>query len=493
MASDRAGTDAATAAAGPAPGGLGGPRVLVPVLVLLATVVAVSSSVGAPLIPAVADAYDAPLHVAQWSLTMPLLVGAVATPVLGRLGDGSHRRAVALSVLGVVVLGGVLTALPLSLGWLLTGRGLQGFGLGLMPMLIATAREALPPDRARRTIAALSITVVSGVGLGYPIAGALATYGGVTLAFAVGAGICAVALLAGALVLPKASPAPARRFDLPGALLLGAGLAGAIVTLSEGENWGWSSPRVLLVSAGSVLALVAWAVVALRTRAPLIDLRLARGRLPAAGHVSVLLTSLANYLLLGSVPILVQTPVSSGYGFGASGLVAGLVLLPFSLAGMVAGPISRRLGERWGPRLVLPLGALLMGASLVLLAVARGHLWMLAVITAVAGLGISTVFAAAPNLVVAAVPPRETGSAMALNQVLRYAGFAVGSALTATVLAAVTPAGGELPAEVGYTVIGLLGAGLSVVTAVLVWLLPGRAAAQPPSVAPRASGETVRA
>jgi MFS family permease len=362
-----------------------------------------------------------------------------------------------------------------------------------MPMLIATARDALPPERARRAIAALSITVVSGVGLGYPIAGALATYGGVTLAFAVGAAICAVALVAGVLVLPRSAPAPARRFDLPGALLLGAGLAGAIVTLSEGESWGWTSPTVLLVSAGSVLALVAWAVVALRTRAPLIDLRLARGRLPAAGHVSVLLTSLANYLLLGSVPILVQTPLSSGYGFGASGLVAGLVLLPFSLAGMVAGPVSRRLGERWGPRLVLPLGALLMGAALVLLALARGSLWMLALITAVAGLGISTVFAAAPNLVVAAVPPRETGSAMALNQVLRYAGFAVGSALTATVLAAVTPAGGELPDEVGYTVIGLLGAGVSVVTAVLVWLLPGRRPAQPPSVAPRDSGDTVRA
>ncbi|SNX99155.1 Predicted arabinose efflux permease, MFS family [Geodermatophilus sabuli] len=481
------------APARPGPTGRAPSRVLVPVLVLVATVVAVTSSVGAPLIPAVADLYDVPLHVAQWSLTMPLLVGAVATPVLGRLGDGSHRRAVALTALTLVVLGGVLTALPLTLGWFLAGRGLQGFGLGLMPLLIATAREALPPDRSRRTIAALSITVVSGVGLGYPIAGAITTYAGATAAFWTATAVCAGALAAAALVLPPASAAPPRRFDLPGALLLGAGLAGALVTLSEGEGWGWTSGRVLLLGSAALVLLAAWAALALRTRAPLIDLRLARGRLPASGHASVLLVSLANYLMLGSVPILAQTPADSGYGFGASGLVAGLLLLPFSLAGMLAGPLSRRLGERVRPRVVLVVGALLMAAAQGLFAAYRSELWVLLVVTAVAGLGVSTVFAAAAGLVVSAVPPRETGSAMALNQVLRYAGFAVGSASTATVLAVATPAGGELPAGVAYTVIGVIGSATCVLAALVVWFLAGRSPAQPPSVAPRASGDTVRA
>ncbi|MGY1661818.1 MFS transporter [Geodermatophilus sp. SYSU D00705] len=462
-------------------------------LILVATVVAVTSSVGAPLIPAVAGLYDVPLHVAQWSLTMPLLVGAVATPVLGRLGDGSHRRTVALAALALVVAGGVLTALPLGLGWFLAGRGLQGFGLGLMPLLIATAREALPTERSRRTIAALSITVVSGVGLGFPVAGAITTYAGATAAFWTATAISAGALAAAALVLPPASPAPPRRFDLPGALLLGAGLGGALLTLAEGDGWGWTSPRVLLVATGSAVTLLVWVVVALRTRAPLIDLRLARGRLAAAGHVSVLLVSLANYMMMGSVPVLAQTPESTGYGFGATVLVAGLALLPFSLAGMLAGPLSRRVGERRGPRVVLPLGALLVAGSQALFAVYREELWVLFVVTAVAGLGVSTVFAAAPGLVVSAVPPRETGSAMALNQVLRYAGFSVGSALTATVLAAVTPAGGGLPRGTGYTVIGVIGSATCVVAALVVWLLAGRAAAQPPSVAPRPSGDTVRA
>src|SRR3954462_13757367 len=89
------------------------PRALVPVLLFVGAVVAVISSLGAPLVPAIAQTMGTSLPDAQWSLTVTLLVGAVATPVVGRLGDGRHRRTVILTVLAVVTLGGVLAALPL--------------------------------------------------------------------------------------------------------------------------------------------------------------------------------------------------------------------------------------------------------------------------------------------------------------------------------------------------------------------------------------------
>ncbi|WP_258373086.1 MFS transporter, partial [Modestobacter versicolor] len=120
---------------------------LVPVLIYLAMLVAVISSLGAPLIPAIAEANDVSVTSAQWSLTVTLVVGAVATPVIGRLGDGRHRRAVVLVVLSIVLLGSVLAALPLGLGWLVAGRGLQGLGLGVTPLAIATARTALAGDQ----------------------------------------------------------------------------------------------------------------------------------------------------------------------------------------------------------------------------------------------------------------------------------------------------------------------------------------------------------
>src|SRR5436305_386345 len=417
---------------------LSSPRALVPVLLFVGTVVAVISSLGAPLVPAIARTMGTSLPAAQWALTVTLLVGAVATPVVGRLGDGRHRRTVVLTVLALVTLGGVLAALPLGLGWLILGRGLQGFGLGLTPLAIATAREALAGERSRSTIAALSITVVAGVGLGYPLAGLVAEIGGVHAAFWAGAIVSFAALLAAAAVLPPSSTATRPRLDVVGALLLGAGVAGVLLALGESEVWGWTSPLLWAVVCGAVVALVCWVLWEHRTPSPLVDLRLARGRVALSAHSAALLVGLSNYLLLASVPVLAQAPPSAG--FGVSILVAGLVLLPFSAASVVSGRLARLLADRAGRHLVLPVAALVQSGAFVLYGLTRTDLWQLFVVMAVAGLGVGAAFAAFPALVVSAVPASETGSAMSLNQVLRYLGLAIGRALTATILSAATPA-----------------------------------------------------
>jgi MFS family permease len=456
---------------------LGERRGLVPVLIFIGLVVAVISSLGAPLIPSIAHADGVSLADAQWSLTVTLVVGAVATPVLGRLGDGPRRRGVMLTALAVVVVGSVLAALPLGFGFLLVGRGLQGIGLGLTPLGIATARDAMTGERSRLTIAALSITVASGIGLGYPISGLIAEVGGVGAAFWFGGAVAAAALAAGVLVLPRSSVRPGRRLDLPGAVLLGVGLAAGLLALGDGERLGWGSPRELVLAGVAVVALAGWVAWALRAAAPLVDLRLARGRTAATAHVAALLVGLANYLLIASVPLLAQTPAATGYGFGASVVVAGLMLVPFSAASVLTGRISAWLVRRSGSRVLLPLGALVLAVAMVLFAVSRGSLAAICVVMAVAGLGVGTAFAGLPALVVAAVPAAETGSAMSLNQVLRYAGFAAGSATTGTVLAVATRPGAHAPAGGAYTVIAAIGLGACVLMALLTWLMPSRAAA----------------
>ena len=467
-------------------------RALVPVLIFVGTVVAVISSLGAPLVPAIAATMRTTLPSAQWSLTVTLLVGAVATPVIGRLGDGPHRRRVMLVVLGVVTLGGVLAALPLGLGWLIAGRGLQGFGLGLTPLAIATAREALQGERSRSTIAALSITVVAGVGLGYPLAGLVAELGGVHAAFWAGAGVSLAALLASAVALPPSPAAAARRLDVVGAVLLGVGLVALLLALGYADVWGWTSALLWALLGGSVVALIAWGFWEGRTPSPLVDLRLARGRVAGTAHAAALLVGLSNYLLLASVPVLAQAPVSHGAGFGASLVVAGLALLPFSLASVVSGRLARLLSDRAGPFAVLPWAALVQAGAFVLFWLARGALWEVFLLMAVAGLGVGAAFAAFPALIVSAVPASETGSAMSLNQVLRYTGFAVGSALTATVLSAATPEGAPAPGSGGYTTIAVIGLVVCLTTAAVTRLLAPRRppAGSRPESGPAGAGRT---
>jgi len=449
-------------------------RALVPVLMFMGMVVAVVSSLGAPLIPSIAVDYQVSVAGAQWSLTIALLVGAVTAPILGRLGDGPQRRNVMLGTLGLVMLGSILAALPLGYGALLVGRGMQGVGLGLMPLAMTLARDHLPAARSRSTVAILSITASAGVGLGYPLTGLFADTWGFHAPFWFGAAISGIALILAAAVLPSSRHLNRRPMDAVGAVLLSAGLVALLLCLSEGESWGWTSGRLLLVALTAVALLAGWAWQQLRASSPLVNLRLMRNRTVLTANVTGLFAGLGMYMLLPLVTRYVQAPTSTGYGFGATIVVAGLVLLPFSLASVAASRFLPIVSRRLGTRLVLPVGALFLVGSLSIFLFARTALWEAFLVLGVAGLGTGLIFAAIPGLIVGSVPATETGSALGVNQVIRQVGFSIGSALGAAILTQHTMAPDPLPTNAGYSVSALIGIGLCLLTAVLSFLLPSR-------------------
>ena len=451
-------------------------RALVPVLVLVALMVSLVSSLGAPLVPTLAREHGVALHDAQWSLTLALLVGAVATPLLGRLGDGPRRRAVVLATLTAVLVGSLLAALPLGFAALLVGRGLQGLGLGLVPLTLAVAREAVPGEAGRRAVALLSVTSVAGIGLGYLVTGLLAQVAGTPGAFWFGAGLSGLALALAALVLPP-SRQPARPVDLLGAVLLGAGVGGLLVALADAETWGWASARLLGLSAASVVLLAAWVRHQLRTASPLVDLRQLRARAVLAADATALLAGVGTYLLVSLVIRLVQTPVSTGYGLGASVALAGVVLLPMSLGSVAVSRVVPVLARRVPLTALLPVGCAVMAAALALLLVARSELWQLLVVMGLTGVGLGVAVSVMPVVVLRAVPPSETGSATAFNQVLRTVGYATGSALSGTVLQAHTPTGAAatgFPTAAGYDAAVLVGLVVCAAAVVVSAVLPGR-------------------
>ncbi|HWD03956.1 MAG TPA: MFS transporter [Amycolatopsis sp.] len=452
---------------------------LVATLVFLGLVVAVVSSLGAPLIPAVARVHRVALVDAQWSLTVTLVVGAMVTPVMGRLGDGPARRGVILAGLALVALGCVLAALPLGFAALLAGRGLQGAGLGLTPLTIATARDALAPAKARPTMAMLSITTVAGVGLGYPVTGLVAEAGGLPAAYWFGAAVAAAALVAAIRVVPRARHLRRARLDWLGALLLGLGLGSLLLAISKGGQWGWLSDATVATAGIAVLALACWTVLELRCTHPLVDLRLLRFPGVLAADVAALLSGAGMYLLVSLMVQYVQTPPSAG-GLGGSVVLAGLVLLPFSIGSLLAGRITPAVIRRGRTAVLIPGAAVLALVSVGVFAFVRRDYVVLAALMAATGLAVGIVFAVLPGMITRSTPQHETGSAMSFNQVLRYVGYATGSALSATVLAAHTPTGREFPDPSGYEIAAFAGAAIWLLTAVFGILFPGRRAGLAP-------------
>ncbi len=441
-------------------------RALVPVLILIGMVTSVVSSLGAPLLPTIARVDHVSLGDAQWSLTVTMLVGAVTAPLLGRLGDGPARRRVILASLAAVVAGSVLAALPGG-GFvlLLLGRGLHGFGLGLMPLTMAVARDALPEHRSGPAIALLSIATAAGVGLGYPITGLLDDTLGLHATFWFGAIVGVVALLVSFPVIPRTAHLQRRPLDSSGALLVGAALLVLLLGITEGQPWGWGSARVVgLIGAGAVLV-AAWVARERAVPHPLVDLALLRHASVAVTNATAMLIAMAMYMFIPLVTDFVQTPKSAGYGSGASVVTTGLMLLPFSVLSTSMSRVAAVLGARIGQERIVPIGALVMAVAVGLFSVTSGALWEGFVAMGICGIGVGFTFAAMPGLIVRSVPGEETGSALGFYQVIRYVGFSVGSGVAASILAGFTRVGHVLPNRVGFTVALAVGAVICLVAA----------------------------
>jgi predicted MFS family arabinose efflux permease len=446
-------------------------RAMPGVLLFVVMVTGIISSLGAPLIPSISDDLGVSLSAAQWSLTATLLVGVVSSPVMGRLGDGPRRREVLLGGLAVVTAGSIIAALAGSLPVLVAGRAMQGVGLGLVPLGMATARDEVPPERVGPTIGLLSVAGAAGVGAGYPISGLLA---GIDLsaAFWFGAVVAAIALALSWVFVPSTAGRPSAKLDLPGALLLTIGLSALLIAIAEGSGWGWGAVQTVGLFACAVVFLLGWGVQQLRVAEPLVDLRLARHPAVLSADVCATVLGIAMYMYLSGVSEFVQAPSGLGYGFSASVVLAGLCLVPFSIIGLAGArllPLSTRLV---GPRNLLPVGCLVVAAGGVVFAVFDDHLWGAFAMMGVLGLGYGLTYAAIPGIIVRSVPESETGSATGFYQVVRYIGFSLGSALAASLLASATPAGSHLPDLGGYTAITWVGVAICVFAAVLAWVLP---------------------
>ncbi len=452
-----------------------------PVLVLTTMVASIISSLGAPLIPTIARDFHQSLSTAQWSLTVALLSGAVSAPVLGRLGDGPRRRPTMIGGMAVVAAGGVVAALATGLGTLVIGRALQGVGLGLVPLAMATAREELPKAKVPPMIALLSVSAAAGVGAGYPISGLIAETWGLGGAFWFGAIVCGLALVCVAVVVPpSAGRGTSRRLDWIGAVVLAAALVAVLVGVAQGADWGWGSPVIVGLLLGGVLLFVVWAWHQLRASAPLVEVRLLRHPAVLAGDVCAIVLGIAMYMQLSEVTEFVQSSRSAGFGFSASVVVAGLVLIPLSVLMLTGSRALPTLVSHLGVRGVLAAGCLVVALSGAFFAVFHGALWEAFVMMGILGAGLGITYAAIPGLIVQAVPAHETGSAMGFYQVVRYVGFSAGSALAASILAA-RAAGNGQPTLGGYTMALWVSAGICIVAAALAWFLPTRSGQLPPA------------
>ncbi|MVZ91129.1 MFS transporter [Microbacter sp. ANSKLAB05] len=414
------------------------PRWFVQALVYAALTSSIVSSLGMLLVPSVSAEFGIPVSTAQWMLTANLLVGAVATPIMGRLADGPHTRKLLLTSLGVIFLGSIIATVAPNFTVFLIGRALQGLLYGTVPITIALARRHLTYTESQPTISTLSVTVSVGMGLGYPLTGILAATFDLRAAFAFAALFVATAAFGVWRFIPAGPDplAPRTPFDIGGALLLGGGLAALLLWISEGQTWGWGSATALVVLVVALNTLLFWIVHSIRTLHPLVNLRVVRRPEVLLANATAIGLGTAMYIGLSIASLVAQAPADTGFGLAVPLMWAGFMMAPLSVGSLVANRTVRALSRRYDMAVFLPVGAAVMTVASVLLWLRHGDFWTLAIGMFLFGAGIGSGYAAMPALIARSVAVDQLGSAVSFNQVLRTVGGAVGAALSAAVLAA---------------------------------------------------------
>ncbi|MET8276418.1 MFS transporter [Streptomyces sp. NPDC005096] len=412
---------------------------------------------------------------AAWVITVTLLVAAVFVPVSGRLGDllGKRRMLIACSV--PLIVGSVVCALSSSVIPMIIGRGLRGMGMGMLPLGIALLRDVVPAEKLSSSIALVSASMGIGGGLGLPIAAAVAQYTNWRVLFWGSAALAvAVAALIWFLIPDVPAGAKGQRFDLPGALGLGAGLVSLLLAVSKGADWGWGSATTLGLFAATLVILAGWGMWELRTRDPLVDLRTTARPRVLLTNVASIFVGTAMYASMLVVPQLLQFPEATGYGLGQSMLAAGLWMAPGGLMMMIVSPLGGKLTDARGPKFTLISGVLVIAAGYGLSLALMGSAWGLMLVTIVTSSGVGLAYGAMPALIMGSVPLSETAAANGFNTLMRSLGTSVGSAVIGVVLAQMTTTMGgyTFASEDGFRTALMIGGGVALLGAVIAAAIP---------------------
>jgi EmrB/QacA subfamily drug resistance transporter len=385
-----------------------------------------------------------------WVLTAYLLSASVFTPIMGRLGDTLGKERVLVFSLVALAAGSLLAALATSIGVLIIARVIQGVGGGVLPLAFGIIRDEFPHHKVGGAVSVVSSLLAVGFGAGIVLAGPIVSGLGYHWLFWAPFIVTSVAAVAAVIFVPESPVRTPGRISVLPAVLLSGWLVALLLALSEAPKWGWGDARTvgLLVLAAALV--VGWIQVEQRAAVPLIDMRMMR--LPGVWTTNLvaLLVGVGMYANFAFMPQFNQTPRSAGYGFGASVTESGLLLLPSAIATFITGLIAASIARRVGPKAVVVFGSALGAAGMFMVAFAHDHTWQIYVSNGIVGTGIGLAFACLAGLIVAAVPPEQTGVASGMNANIRTIGGSIGTAVVASIVTAnFLPDG--FPREIGYT------------------------------------------
>jgi EmrB/QacA subfamily drug resistance transporter len=368
----------------------------------------------------------------QWMVDSYTLVFAGLLLTAGSLGDRFGRRGGLQVGLVVFGLGSLLSAMASSPGQLIATRALMGVGGAfIMPATLSLITNIFEGRERGRAIAIWAGVAGLAVAIGPLTGGFLLEHFYWGSVFLVNLPIVAFALGAGLLIMPTSKDPSAPRLDLVGAALSIGGLVSLVYALIEAPSKGWSDSTILGALGGAAVLLVVFFLWERHSTHPMLDLNFFKNPRFTTASASI---SILFFTLFGVIFLFTQY---LQFVLGYSPLEAGIRLLPMALTMMVVAPLSARIVERIGTKVVVAGGLFLVSLGVLSLAqldVSTGYeniFWRLMVMA----VGMGLTMAPATESIMGSLPLAKAGVGSAVNDTTRQVGGALGVAVIGSVLA----------------------------------------------------------
>jgi EmrB/QacA subfamily drug resistance transporter len=374
----------------------------------------------------------------QWVVTAySILFGGVLL-LGGRMADLLGRRRLFVAGLALFTASSLLDGLAWSEGSLIAFRSLQGLGAALVSPAALSILTTTFEEGRDRNVALGTWGAVSGSGgaAGVLLGGALTSSLSWSWIFFINVPVGVLVLaLAPRLLDESRATVGHRHFDLPGAASITGGLMLLVYGMTRAAQHGWGSAETVGLLAASGALILAFIGIELRSKAPLLPMRLFRLRTLSGSNVSGLLLGGALFSQFFLLTLYMQQVLHY------SALQTGVAYVALTLAIIVFANVSQALALRFGIRRILPLGLLLAAVGLVLYAQlpVHGHyFWDLFPAFVLSGIGMSFAFIPMTIGALAGVEASDAGVASGLINTSQQIGGAIGVAVATTIAATYT-------------------------------------------------------
>ena len=434
-----------------------------------------------PALPLIAQEFPQDASWIAWVLAAYMLVGAVATPLIGRLGDMYGRKRILLVSMSFYMLGLVGCAFAWSIPSLIAFRAVQGLGMGMFSLAFGIVRDTFPTKVIPMALGLISAMFSVGVSIGLLGGGLIIQTFSWRESYLIITPLFVIMVLIAWRTLRDDRKHCSAGLDLAGSALLGVAVLLLLVSLTQGEKWGFTDLRTVGMVVASMVLFASFAIWERRTSNPIIQMSLLLNRGILGANLVALFYGVAMFLLTQTIPFFLRSPQNLG-GFALTDtFVIGLYMVPMALTQLVFAPAAGSWSKKYGADKVLIAGMAVFAIGIGLLIAWHSEDWMIWVAMGAQGIGMALAMVSFINVVGMAAPKKDFGVASGMNSLFRIVGGSIGPVLASAVMAGYAVMVTlpfytvEYTSEEGYVVSWAVGAAFAVVGLIIAILVrPGR-------------------